>query len=189
MLVVPAAAPARVVAEVAHERLSRLGPDPRVGIGGVFKGLSGLRLSYYHARTAAASGPGITDEMSLNLGSLLLLANLDLPLKTLSDEVLTPLVRYDEQNHGDLVLTLATFLALDCSSQRTAAELFVHRNTLRYRIAQIESLTGRSLASFQNKMHFWVAVIGAGVQVTPQAGRPDTLNPLASEIHPPTSRS
>lgn len=161
VLIVPASAPARVVAEAAYERLCRLGSDARVGVGGVFKGLSGIRLSYYHARTSALSRPGITDELGLNMSSLLLLANLDLPLRTLSQEVLAPLIAYDEQNHGDLVETLATYLRLDCSNQRAAAELFVHRNTLRYRLAQIEALTGRSLSSFQNKMHFWIAIIGS----------------------------
>lgn len=175
VIIVPADKPVRVIAEAVAERLSRLGSDVRVGVGGNYRGFSGLRLSYYHARTSALSNLGVTEELSLNLSSILLLANLDLPLKTLSDLVLEPLRRYDEQNQGDLTLTLATYLRLDCSSQRASNELFVHRNTLRYRLDQIEQLTGRSLASFQNQMHFWLAIVGSGFDI-------DSQNPLSETV-------
>lgn len=188
VLVVPASTPVHALARITLQHLSALGPDAKVGIGGSYAGLSGLRLSYFHARTAAASKAGITDDMNLNLGSLLLLANLGLPLKELSGEVLKPLLTYDSDNHGELVHTLETFLRLDCSNQRTAAELFIHRNTLRYRLGQIESLTGRSLGSFQNRMHFWIAVIGArsgshdnASIVSTVSNAPDPLTPSLGE--------
>lgn len=42
--------------------------------------------------------------------------------------------------------TVATYLALGGSVDRTAAELAVHRNTIRYRVQQAARLLGRSLA-------------------------------------------
>ena len=40
----------------------------------------------------------------------------------------------------------------------SAAELFVHRHTLRYRMRKVEELTGRDLSSSFDRMEFWLAL-------------------------------
>lgn len=47
----------------------------------------------------------------------------------------------------DLLGTLECYLACDCDRRRSASELFVHPNTLDYRLRRIAELTGLSLAS------------------------------------------
>lgn len=177
VLVVPASTPVQALASVTFAHLSRLGTDARLGIGGTYPGIAGLRLSYFHARAAATSRPGITANMAMNLGSILMLANLDLPLGSLSREALRPLLDYDLDNGGELVHTLATYLRLDCANLKTASQLFIHRNTLRYRLDQIEALTKRSLSSFQDRMHFWVAIIGLEPGVGMTLGEEDLETP------------
>jgi len=56
--------------------------------------------------------------------------------------LLEPLLRYDREHHGDLMKTLAAYLRNGGNSQRTANALYVHRNSLRYRLARIRALTG-----------------------------------------------
>jgi purine catabolism regulator len=89
------------------------------------------------------------------------MANPDLPLRRLSEEVLRPLTDFDRDGHGELVATLHAYLAADCSVQAVAERLFVHRNTVRYRLDQIERLTGRSLQSTQDRVQLWLALLAS----------------------------
>lgn len=56
--------------------------------------------------------------------------------------LLRPLQRYDNEHHGDLLATLAAYLRHGGNSTRTADALYLHRNSLRYRLARIQALTG-----------------------------------------------
>jgi purine catabolism regulator len=150
----------RPVAEVAHQSLgyvAQLGGNARVGIGGTYPGAAGLRWSFYEAREALSRGPGINAREPLSLPGLLL-ASEALPLTELGRSVLAPLLDFDDQAGGDLVATLRAYLEEDASVARVAARLFVHRNTVRYRLDQIERLTGRTLASTQDRVQFWLAL-------------------------------
>jgi purine catabolism regulator len=55
-----------------------------------------------------------------------------------------PLIDYDRQNGTKLVQTLETFFATGQSKQQTAKELYIHRQTLYYRLEQISSLLGNN---------------------------------------------
>jgi DNA-binding PucR family transcriptional regulator len=56
--------------------------------------------------------------------------------------LLEPLRRYDAEHHGDLVKTLAAYLRHGGNATRTADALYLHRNSMRYRLARIQALTG-----------------------------------------------
>lgn len=66
-------------------------------------------------------------------------------LRTAVDESLGPLLEADEQEGSDLVYTLRTFLQNDRRMTETARVLFVHVNTLRYRIERISRLLKTNL--------------------------------------------
>lgn len=55
-------------------------------------------------------------------------------------ELLSPLKRYDAEHQGDLVKTLAAYLRQGGNSTQTANALYLHRNSLRYRLARIQAL-------------------------------------------------
>jgi putative methionine-R-sulfoxide reductase with GAF domain len=57
---------------------------------------------------------------------------------------LTEVVRYDLRHGTTLFATLDTYFAHRCSATDTSNELFIHRNTLRQRLARVEELAGRS---------------------------------------------
>lgn len=61
-------------------------------------------------------------------------------LQELYDEYLGILERYDEENQAELMLTLSTYLKCFGNITQTAKELFIHRNTMFYRLDQIKSL-------------------------------------------------
>jgi sugar diacid utilization regulator len=62
-------------------------------------------------------------------------------------ETVEPLVTYDEQYETDLVQTLETFLDADANVAGTAARLFTHRHTIRYRLERVRDLTGLDVSS------------------------------------------
>jgi sugar diacid utilization regulator len=62
-------------------------------------------------------------------------------------ETVEPLVTYDEQYETDLVQTLETFLDADGNVAGTAARLFTHRHTIRYRLERVRDLTGLDVSS------------------------------------------
>ena len=58
---------------------------------------------------------------------------------------LGPLVEHDRRHGAELLRTLRVFLEEDRAQRRTAARLFIHVNTVAYRVHRIEQLLGRTL--------------------------------------------
>ena len=52
-----------------------------------------------------------------------------------------PLAEYDQQNRGSLVKTVEAYFNHHGNISQTAESLFVHRNTLLYRMDRIQELT------------------------------------------------
>ncbi|WP_162138054.1 helix-turn-helix domain-containing protein [Streptomyces acidiscabies] len=64
--------------------------------------------------------------------------------------------------HRQLALTALTFLDLGRRLDQTAAALFTHPNTIRYRLARLQQITGSSLGSgpggHTETLHWWWAL-------------------------------
>ncbi len=68
-------------------------------------------------------------------------------LRRFYDETVRPIAAYDEQYETDLLGTLSTFLDCDANVNATAARLFTHRHTVRYRFERVRELTGLDVSS------------------------------------------
>jgi DNA-binding PucR family transcriptional regulator len=79
-------------------------------------------------------------------------------LRRFADDLLGPLREHDGRSGTELERTLRVFLANDGQWSTTAADLFVHVNTLRNRIARIGELTGRDLARLEDRVDLFLAV-------------------------------
>lgn len=64
---------------------------------------------------------------------------------------LSILSRYDHANGTDLYHTLKVYLACGCSSKDTAQALFIHRNSLNYRLERIRDLTQTDLSDSRSQ--------------------------------------
>lgn len=62
------------------------------------------------------------------------------------------LVEYDKQNATNMVETLDCYFACNCNVSETAKALFIHRNTLIYRIDKIKSILGRDLKDSEERL-------------------------------------
>jgi purine catabolism regulator len=129
-----------------------LEPEARVGVGRPANG-RGLGRSLLEARAALDTG---TNEVASyrDLGSLELLLSLpDAALDAFVDRVLGAV---DE--NGRLVESLAALLDAGCRWSDAAAQLGVHRHTLRYRMDRLRDQTGRHPDDPEQRMELWLAV-------------------------------
>ncbi len=143
--------------QAATRHLERLG-QTTVGIGGPYQGVTGLRLSWLEAQGSMGSNSPAGTGASMHLPRLML-ASLKVPLQSIGDQILKVLIEYDAENDAQLVTTLKAYLESDCQSTKAAEQLFVHRNTLRYRLRLIEKLTGADLDNFEVLVNFYLAVL------------------------------
>ena len=91
-----------------------------------------------------------------------LLASVPTPvLRSFTERLLGPLADYDARHHAELLPTLRSFLACDGSWSACASRMYVHVNTVRYRIGRIEALTGRDLSALADRVDFFLALRGA----------------------------
>jgi len=78
--------------------------------------------------------------------------------QSIVDQVLGPLLTYEATHQTGLVETLEQFLTLRRSWQATATALHLHRQTVRYRIKNVEKITGRSLTETSDIAQLWLAL-------------------------------
>ena len=72
---------------------------------------------------------------------------------------LLALMRHDAENKSELLKTLWYYLRFDTKVARTAEALYIHPNTLNYRMKQISQLAKLDLDSMDEKMELYIQLI------------------------------
>src|SRR5579859_605342 len=129
--------------------------------GALHEAQSARRLAAIRAAAAApAPVPAICVVTSDEVASheLLLASVPGSVLRSFRDRLLGPLLAYDERHRAELLPTLREFLACSGSWNACAARMYVHVNTVRYRIRRIEELTGRDLSCLDDQVDFFLAL-------------------------------
>ncbi|MCB0036358.1 MAG: helix-turn-helix domain-containing protein, partial [Anaerolineales bacterium] len=95
-----------------------------------------------------------------SLGVYQLLTQLDdIPaVHTFSEQVIGPLAEYDKRHRSNLVNTIAAYFAHHGNISQTAESLFIHRNTLLYRLDRISELTGHDLNQSDMRLSLHLAL-------------------------------
>ena len=65
-------------------------------------------------------------------------------------QYLDPLIAYDREKQGDLVKTLKSYFEHNGNLTRISEALFLHKNSISYRLQKIEDLTGCKLRDFES---------------------------------------
>lgn len=68
-----------------------------------------------------------------------------------AETFMKPLLEQEDSGKTELLLTLQTWLQHDAQPSRTCEALFIHRNSLSYRLRRIEELLGISLAALDGR--------------------------------------
>jgi purine catabolism regulator len=134
-------------------------PDVRLGISDPFLGPSRAADAAREAQWALEAAESKRQRV-VRYGD-------DAPMfmpRTLSDaraavrRILGPLLHYDSTNGTDLIESLRVFLSCNRSWQRASAQLFVHKQTLVYRMRRVEELTQRRLGETGDVAELWMAL-------------------------------
>ncbi|MFJ4469485.1 PucR family transcriptional regulator [Streptomyces sp. NPDC089424] len=152
----------------AAREAARAGHEPTVGEeGDLVVGLSApagpvaAAAAYKQAEQALSvarrRGRVLVEHEQVAAGSVLpLLA--DDAVRAFADGLLRALHEHDATGRGDLVASLRAWLSRHGQWDAAAADLGVHRHTLRYRMRRVEEILGRSLDDPDVRMELWLAL-------------------------------
>ena len=133
-----------------------------IGIGTIAEHLRSLADAYKEAQTAIDVGKVFDTEKSIinyeNLGIGRLIYQLP---TTLCDIFLTEVFKKNsiESLDQETLFTINKFFENNLNVSETSRKLFVHRNTLVYRLEKIKKLTGLDLREFDHAIVFKVALM------------------------------
>lgn len=136
----------------------------RVGVAPAPDGIPGFATAYRLATRAAETVPlGAHDVVSVTsrLPEVLLGASPEVT-SMLVDQTIGRLLALPPAQAGPLLRTLGALLVHDGSPTHAADELYCHRNTVIYRMKQIELLTGRSLHDGRDKLLLTLGLMATG---------------------------
>lgn len=177
MLVADGGAAADACAAYAAEAEARAGAQPRargragrveaahgegVAVGlsaptGPIAAANAYRQAEQALSVARRRGRALVEHEDVAAGSVLpLLA--DDAVRAFADGLLRALREHDATGRGDLVASLRAWLARHGQWDAAAADLGVHRHTLRYRMRRVEEILGRSLDDADVRMELWLAL-------------------------------
>ena len=128
-----------------------------VGIGGHVTDPAELNRGYQEALVALKVGRKLNGPGSLlrfkDVGTYKILFDIwerdPDEVRSLYEETVAPVDRYDDENSTQLLQTLIVYLHNNENLTKTAEELFAHRHTIRYRLTKIADITG--LSAFQSE--------------------------------------
>ena len=140
---------------------------------GVF-GLDDFRVAHECARQSLqigsaqeAGGTGrVTHYEDLGLFRVVSVAENPAGVERFCLDAIGPLLAYDRENDANLAVTLRSFLEHNQNSAKTAKLLFVHYNTLRYRIDRAKEILGDFSENPQQRLEIELAL-----QLYPLIGR------------------
>ncbi|MEW1659655.1 PucR family transcriptional regulator [Streptomyces sp. NPDC093707] len=112
---------------------------------------------------ARRRGRALVEHEDVAAGSVLPLLADDAVL-AFADGLLRALREHDATGRGDLVASLRAWLARHGQWDAAAADLGVHRHTLRYRMRRVEEILGRSLDDPDVRMELWLALKATSAQ-------------------------
>ncbi|WP_030567044.1 PucR family transcriptional regulator [Streptomyces aureocirculatus] len=158
---------ATIDAERAEGREPTEEPAPVMGLSapaGPIAAASAYKQAEQALSVARRRGRCLVEHEELAAGSVLpLLA--DDAVRAFADGLLRALREHDATGRGDLVASLRAWLSRHGQWDAAAADLGVHRHTLRYRMRRVEEILGRSLDDPDVRMELWLSL-----KVTAAAG-------------------
>ena len=124
----------------------------RAGIGTAYDYMEDYRKSYQEAKSALQISRIARMEERVffyeNLGIYALLSQISNE-KFLDDYVencIGKLIKADQLQEGELCATLEAYLDHNCNANATAEALFIHRNTMRYRMDKIKKILNNDIS-------------------------------------------
>lgn len=117
-----------------------------IGAGNIVNDIKGIRASVYQAKYALSSlrlckrlnDVRLYEDMGVY--RIFFQYHNDEKLMELYKRILGGLEKQDSECNSQMLETLETYFICNCNLSRTADELFIHRNTLKYRLKKIKEI-------------------------------------------------
>jgi DNA-binding PucR family transcriptional regulator len=138
------------------------GTTIRIGVGGEYQ-LEDVRRSLAEAMFALELGTvlqgdnPVTTFGHLGVWRILVDPNEPSKLREFVYEWIGALIDYDKLHSSELVKSLTQYLKESCATEAAASSLFIHRNTLRYRLAKVAQITERDLGDADQRFQLELA--------------------------------
>ena len=133
------------------------------GLGNLYSSARYMHRSFQEARTALELGQLLDNPEPLisfrDLGIMRLLHRFDRQeLEDFRSEVLGPLLKFDKESNLALEETLLAYFSCNTDLNAAGEKLFLHPNTLRYRLKKASEILGRDLSSLENQINLFLAL-------------------------------
>ncbi len=134
-----------------------------IGIGRYYNNVCQLCRSFQEAKTALELGKYFSGSSSIthfeDLGIMRLLASVRYEqLSDFAHEYLEELIAFDKENKTNLVDTLQIYFQQNGDFKAIANQLYIHANTLRYRLKKIEEMLEINLQNSEDNLNLLVAL-------------------------------
>ncbi len=137
--------------------------DVFVGVGSPVMDVYNLHLSYkradYALKYAMSKKHAIERFDSLGLDRVIYSVADRLLLKEMGYDKLAPVLEYDERHDANLLETLYLYLKYNGSVSRVSDEIYIHKNTILYRMGKIKELLNTDLEDGEERMALYLAAI------------------------------
>lgn len=147
------------IIRVSKEKLKEY--EILVGVGGIHGPVDGLRTSYSEARSALRIGPRLLPGQKIfwyeELAAYTLLENEEIGSEAnqLVEHFLGRLIDYDRNNRTNLVETLEVYFDNNQNLSSSAAHLYIHPKTMKYRLNRIKEILGTDPFSGHIQFHYY----------------------------------
>ena len=154
-----------IFARIVDRTQREYGIELRIGAGNSRAYLDEVKDSRNEASSAlrAAEVSGLKGQIFFyrDQGIYTLLSHVDDSriLDTYMEKKIGKLLQADELNDGNLSETLENYLNCSCNAKKTAEEMFLHRNTLNYRLKKIREILGCDLENLDTCLELKMAFL------------------------------
>ncbi|MDD3339930.1 MAG: PucR family transcriptional regulator ligand-binding domain-containing protein [Lachnospiraceae bacterium] len=141
-----------ILDNIIHKIESAYQLQVKAGVGTAYEYIEDFKKSFQEAKSTLGISKIATQEEKVyfyeNLGIYSLITQITNG-KFLDDYVesrIGKLIKADQMQEGELCETLETYLMHNCNANATAEALFIHRNTMRYRMDKIKRILDDDLS-------------------------------------------
>ncbi len=134
------------------------GAKCQIGVGSAYEAVDALGDSYGEAVKSLRFAMPVQWYEELGFWRLVMGSENQKPMQEYMQQVLGSILQYDEEGHGELLKTLMTYFDCNECMKDVATAMFIHPNTVKYRMVQIQELTGLQLSISHEKMQLYNAV-------------------------------
>ena len=132
-----------------------------IGVSDAVRDIRSLQTAYKRAEAALnwSRGKGLPIVYFREMGLFRLISRVedqDL-LRQMSEEPLSPLLAYDREHGTEFTDTLKMYLKCGGSIKSVSEKMFIHRNTILYRMSQIREILGTDLESQSERVKYLIA--------------------------------